>query len=151
MLRFVVDQPQANQRIDFYLVQKSLGLSRSRIQRLISSGKIRVNNTIVKPSYWVKVGDKIEVTIPEPKPLEVESEKIPLNILYEDRDLIVVNKPRGMVVHPGAGVSSGTLVNALLYHCKDLSGIGGILRPGIVHRLDKDTSGVLVVAKNDFT
>ncbi|MBU4128568.1 RluA family pseudouridine synthase, partial [bacterium] len=151
MLRFVVDQPQANQRIDFYLVQKSLGLSRCRIQRLISSGKIRVNNTIVKPSYWVKVGDKIEVTIPSPRPLKIEPEKIPLNILYDDRDLIVVNKARGMVVHPGAGVSSGTLVNALLYHCKDLSGIGGVLRPGIVHRLDKDTSGVLVVAKNDFT
>ncbi|MCG2677981.1 RluA family pseudouridine synthase, partial [bacterium] len=133
MLRFVVDQPQANQRIDFYLVQKSLGLSRSRIQRLISSGKIRVNNTIVKPSYWVKVGDKIEVTIPSPRPLKIEPEKIPLNILYDDRDLIVVNKARGMVVHPGAGISSGTLVNALLYYCKDLSGIGGVLRPGIVH------------------
>ncbi len=151
MLRFVIDQPQANQRIDLYLVQKRLGLSRSRIQKLISSGRVKVNDSVVKPSYKVRVGDRVEVTIPKPKPLKIEPEKIPLNILYEDRDLIVVNKPRGIVVHPGAGISSGTLVNALLYHCKDLSGIGGVLRPGIVHRLDKDTSGVLVIAKNDFT
>lgn len=151
MFRFTIEEREENQRLDIYLNKKDLGLSRSRIQKLISSGKIRVNNTIVKPSYWVKVGDRIEVTIPKPRPLKIDPEKIPLNILYEDRDLIVVNKPRGMVVHPGAGISSGTLVNALLYHCKDLSGIGGVLRPGIVHRLDKDTSGVLVVAKNDFT
>lgn len=149
MLRFKVREGEEKQRLDIYLSKRNLSLSRSRIQKLISSGKIRVNNTIVKPSYWVKVGNKIEVTIPKPRPLRVEPEKISLNILYEDRDLIVVNKPRGMVVHPGAGISSGTLVNALLYHCKDLSGIGGVLRPGIVHRLDKDTSGVLVVAKND--
>ncbi|HEA47390.1 MAG TPA: RluA family pseudouridine synthase [bacterium] len=150
MLRFVINHPQPDQRIDLYLVQKRLGLSRSRIQRLISSGKIRVNGSIVKPSYKVRVGDRVEVTIPKPRPLKIAPEKIPLNILYEDRDLVVINKPRGMVVHPGAGISSGTLVNALLYHCKDLSGIGGVLRPGIVHRLDKDTSGVLVIAKNDF-
>ena len=140
-----------HQRLDVYLSEKDLGLSRSWIQRLISSGKIRVNDSVVKPSYKIRTGDRIEVTISKPKPLKIEPEKIPLNILYEDRDLIVINKPRGMVVHPGAGVSSGTLVNALLYHCNDLSGIGGVLRPGIVHRLDKDTSGVLVVAKNDFT
>jgi len=140
-----------HQRLDVYLSEKDLDLSRSWIQRLISSGKIRVNDSVVKPSYKIRTGDRIEVTIPKPRPLKVEPEKISLNILYEDRDLIVVNKPRGMVVHPGAGVFSGTLVNALLYHCKDLLGIGGALRPGIVHRLDKDTSGVLVVAKNDFT
>ena len=150
MFRFVIDQPQANQRIDLYLTQKRLDLSRSRIQKLIFSGGVKVNELVVRPSYKVRIGDRIEVTISKPRPLKIEPEKIPLNILYEDRNLIVVNKPRGMVVHPGAGVSSGTLVNALLYHCKDLSGIGGILRPGIVHRLDKDTSGVLVVAKNDF-
>lgn len=140
-----------HQRLDVYLSEKDLGLSRSGIQKLISSGKIRVNDSVVKPSYKIRTGDRIEVTIPKPRPLKIKPEKIPLNILYEDRNLIVVNKPRGMVVHPGAGVSSGTLVNTLLYHCKDLSGIGGVLRPGIVHRLDKDTSGVLVVAKNDFT
>jgi len=139
------------QRLDIYLSGKDLNLSRSRIQKFISSGKIRVNDSVVKPSYKVKVGDRIEVTIPRPRPLKVEPEKTSLTILYEDSDLMVVNKPRGMVVHPGAGVSSGTLVNALLYHCKDLSGIGGVLRPGIVHRLDKDTSGVLVIAKNDFS
>ncbi len=141
----------AHQRLDIYLSKKNLDLSRSQIQKLVSSGEIKANNTIVKPSYRTRVGDRIEVTIPLVIPLKIEPEKIPLDILYEDRDLIVINKPRGMVVHPGAGVSSGTLVNALLYHCKDLSGIGGVLRPGIVHRLDKDTSGVLVVAKNDFT
>ena len=151
MFRFVINHLQANQRIDLYLTQKRLGLSRSRIQKLIFSGGVKVNEFVVRPSYKVRVKDRIEVTIPKPKPLKIEPEKTPLNILYEDRDLIVVNKPREMVVHPGAGVSSGTLVNALLYHCKDLSGIGGVLRPGIVHRLDKDTSGVLVVAKNDFT
>jgi 23S rRNA pseudouridine1911/1915/1917 synthase len=151
MFRFRTEEKEENQRLDIYLSRKDLGLSRSWIQKLISSGKIKVNNSVVKPSYKVRVKDRIEITIPKPRPLKIEPEKIPLNILYEDRDLIVVNKPRGMVVHPGAGVSSGTLVNALLYYCKDLSGIGGVLRPGIVHRLDKDTSGVLVVAKNDFT
>lgn len=151
MFRFRAKEKEENQRLDIYLSRKDLGLSRSWIQKLISSGKIKVNNAVVKPSYKVRVGDSIAVTIPKPKPLKIEPEKIPLNILYEDRDLMVVNKPRGMVVHPGAGVNSDTLVNALLYHCKDLSGIGGTLRPGIVHRLDKDTSGVLVVAKNDFT
>jgi len=151
MRKFLVNRSQADQRIDLYLTKKGLGLSRSWIQKLISSSRVKVNDSVVKSSYKIRTGDKIEVTIPKPKPLKIEPERIPLNILYEDRDLIVINKPRGMVVHPGAGVSSGTLVNALLYRCKDLSGIGGVLRPGIVHRLDKDTSGVLVVAKNDFT
>ena len=147
----VITNRDVHQRLDIYLSGKDLNLSRSRIQKLIFSGGVKVHELVVRPSYKVKIGDRIEVTIPKPRPLKVEPEKISLNILYEDRDLIVVNKPRGMVVHPGAGVSSGTLVNALFYHCKDLSGIGGALRPGIVHRLDKDTSGVLVVAKNDFT
>lgn len=163
VFEFVITNRDVHQRLDIYLSKRNLGLSRARIQKLISSGKIRVNDSVVKPSYKVRTGDRVEVTIPKPRPLKVKPEKIPLNILYEDRDLIVINKPRGMIVHPvkgrdpngtlrpGAGVSSGTLVNALLYHCEDLSGIGGILRPGIVHRLDKDTSGVLVVAKNDFT
>lgn len=152
VLEFVITTNRdAHQRLDLYLGIKDLGLSRSRIQKLISSGKIRVNNSVVKPSYKTRVEDRIEVTIPEPRPLGIKPEKIPLNIIYEDRDLIVINKPRGIVVHPGTGVSAGTLVNALLHHCKDLSGIGGVLRPGIVHRLDKDTSGVLVAAKNDFT
>ncbi len=150
VFKFVITTNRdGHQRLDVYLSRKDLNLSRSWIQKLISSGKIRVNGSVVKPSYKIRTGDRIEVTIPKPRPLKIDPEKIPLNILYEDRDLIVVNKPRGMVVHPGAGISSGTLVNALLYYCKDLSGIGGVLRPGIVHRLDKDTSGVLVVAKND--
>jgi len=147
----VITNRDVYQRLDIYLSGKDLGLSRSRIQKLISSGKIKVNDLVIKPSYKIRTGDRVEVTIPKPRPLKIEPEKIPLNILYEDRDLIVVNKPKGMVVHPGAGVSSGTLVNALLCHCKDLLGIGGVLRPGIVHRLDKDTSGVLIIAKNDFT
>jgi 23S rRNA pseudouridine1911/1915/1917 synthase len=148
---FIISTEAAHQRLDIYLAGKDLTLSRARIQKLIIVGKVRVNDAVVKSNYKLKVGDRIKVTIPPAIPLRLRAEKFGLHILYEDRDLVVLNKPRGIVVHPGAGVTSGTLVNALLYHCKDLSGIGEVLRPGIVHRLDKDTSGVLVVAKNDFS
>lgn len=125
------------------------GLTRSMARRLIEAGLVTVDGTKEKPSLKLRGGEKVIVTIPPPVPAEPAAETIPLEILYEDSDLVVVNKPAGMVVHPGAGNASGTLVNALLGHCHDLSGIGGELRPGIVHRIDKDTTGVLVVAKND--
>lgn len=151
LFKFLPDSKDAHQRLDVYLSRKDLGLSRSRIQKLISSGEVKVNGSVVKPGYKIRAGERIEVTIPGLEPLRVKPEKIPLDVLYEDKDLMVINKPKGLVVHPGAGRSSGTLVNALLHYGKDLSGIGGTLRPGIVHRLDKDTSGVLVIARNDFT
>jgi 23S rRNA pseudouridine1911/1915/1917 synthase len=125
------------------------GLTRSMARRLIESGLVKVDGLPQKPSFKLRGGEAITVTIPPPQPAELAAEAIPLEILYEDRDLVVVNKPAGMVVHPGAGNAGGTLVNALLGHCRDLSGVGGELRPGIVHRIDKDTSGILVVAKND--
>ena len=138
-------------RIDLYLTQKEICPSRSQIRNLITQGKIRVNTNPVKPSYILKNGDAIDLTIPENKELEVEAEAIPLDIIYEDEYLVVVNKPANMIVHPAGKIRSGTLVNALLYYCRDsLSGIGGVIRPGIVHRLDKNTSGLMVVAKNDF-
>lgn len=138
-------------RLDTYLSERLSPLSRSQIKRLIEEERVLVNNTPSKPSKPLKGGEVIRVLIPPPKEIGVEPQDIPLDIIYEDKDLLVINKPAGMVVHPGAGVSSGTLVNALLYHCKDLSGVGGALRPGIVHRLDKDTSGIIVVAKDDIT
>jgi len=125
------------------------GMTRSMARRLIESGLVTVDGTPQKPSLKLRGGEMITVIIPPPTPAEPLAEEIPLEILYEDSDLVVVNKPAGMVVHPGAGNAGGTLVNALLGHCHDLSGIGGELRPGIVHRIDKDTSGILVVAKND--
>ncbi|MCJ7656446.1 MAG: RluA family pseudouridine synthase, partial [Candidatus Atribacteria bacterium] len=138
-------------RIDLYLTQKEIYPSRSQIRNLITQGKIRVNSTPVKPSYILKNGDVIDLAPPEQKELKIMAEAIPLDIIYEDEYLVVVNKPAGMIVHPAGKIRSGTLVNALLYHCRDsLSGIGGVIRPGIVHRLDKDTSGLMVVAKNDF-
>jgi len=146
---FVVSKESTGQRLDLFLSQKT-DFSRSYLQKLIKEGLVTVKGEPAKPGYRLKTGDKILVTIPPPKPLEVLPEDIPLDIAYEDKDLIVVNKPQGMVTHPAHGHFTGTLVNALLYHCKNLSGIGGILRPGIVHRLDKDTSGLLVVAKNDL-
>lgn len=136
-------------RIDKLLASKIADLSRSFIQGLFEEENIRVNGKIVKSKYKVKLKDKIELDIPKPEELKVEPEKIDLDIVYEDSDVIVVNKPQGMVVHPAPGNYSGTLVNALLFHCKDLSGINGVIRPGIVHRIDKDTSGVIVAAKND--
>ncbi len=128
-----------------------MGMSRSRIQQLIAEGSITVNRGIVKVNHGLKGGDRILITIPQPKPTSIEPENIPLDIVYEDDSVIVVNKQAGMVVHPAAGNYSGTMVNALLNHCKNLSGIGGMQRPGIVHRLDKDTSGLLMVAKDDLS
>lgn len=149
-LRFTVDDSDAGDRLDVYLCQQKNEYSRSFFQRLISSSAVKINGqAIKKASYSVRVGDEIEVLFPEPVKIDVEPENIPLDIIYEDKDLAVINKPQGMVVHPACGNYSGTLVNALLWHCKDLSGINSALRPGIVHRLDKDTSGLIVIAKND--
>ena len=138
------------QRIDQFLVSRLPELSRSRIQSLIKSGNILLNETKAKAKQHVSSGDTIKVDIPEPETAEAQPQDIPLDVLYEDEDIIVINKDHGMVVHPAAGNADGTLVNALLFHCKgQLAGIGGVERPGIVHRLDKDTSGCLIAAKND--
>ena len=138
-------------RIDAYLAKILEGVSRSYIQKLIKEEKVFVNQKKVKSNYKVNVGDEIEIEIPEPEPLDIVPEKMDLDIVYEDLDVILVNKPKGMVVHPAAGHYEHTLVNGLLYHCKDgLSGINGILRPGIVHRIDMDTTGILIVCKNDM-
>jgi 23S rRNA pseudouridine1911/1915/1917 synthase len=137
------------ERLDIFISQEIGNLTRSAARRLIEEGMVLVEGTPQKPSLKLKGGECITVRIPPPAPAAPVAEEIPLAILYEDSDIIVVNKPSGMVVHPGAGTFSGTLVNALLAHCSDLSGIGGEVRPGIVHRIDKDTTGVLVVAKND--
>ena len=136
-------------RIDSYIAGALKDLSRSYIHKLIDDGQILVGDNKIKPNYKIKLNDVITINIPLPVELDVNAEDIELNILYEDEDIIVVNKPQGMVVHPAAGNYSGTLVNALLKHCNNLSGINGVMRPGIVHRIDKDTSGVLLVAKND--
>ncbi len=136
-------------RIDQFLSETNLHLSRSQAKKLIEEGTILLNNKKTKPSTHIKSGDLISGTLPEPEPLSLEPEPLPLPILYEDHSIIVIDKPAGMVVHPAAGNTSGTLVNALLHHCKDLAGINGVLRPGIVHRLDRETSGVMVVAKDD--
>ncbi|MFL0166780.1 MULTISPECIES: RluA family pseudouridine synthase [Clostridium] len=146
---FIVDEKDRGERIDKYLAEIFVDKSRSFIQGLIEKDGIKVNNKTPKSNYKLRALDEIEVTFSEPEVLKVEAEEIPINILYEDKDVVVVNKPQGMVVHPAPGNYNGTLVNALLHHCKDLSSINGIIRPGIVHRIDKDTSGVLVVAKND--
>ncbi len=137
-------------RLDAYISKEIEDLSRSMIQKLLEDNKINVNRKIEKPSYKVQEGDIIEVSIEEPKEVKIEAQDIPLDIIYEDNDILVVNKQKGLVVHPANGNPDGTLVNAIMAHCKDsLSGIGGELRPGIVHRLDKDTSGLLIIAKND--
>lgn len=138
-------------RVDRLLADQYPDLSRSRLQTLIDEGHVSLNGHSFKSSYKVREGDTLEITLPPATPLEALPEKIPVDIRYEDSDLIVVNKAQGMVTHPAPGSYSGTLVNALLAHCQDLSGIGGVQRPGIVHRLDKDTSGLMVVAKNDFS
>ena len=142
---------QSGERLDRFLLKATEGLSRTYLQRLIRDGNVTINGKVAKqPSYALRDGDRVYLTLPPPRPLEtLQPERIPLDILHEDRHLIVLNKPPGMLVHPANGVNVGTLVNALLSHCTDLSGIGGVERPGIVHRLDKDTSGVLVVAKTD--
>lgn len=147
---FEVQEQDEGTRIDRYLAQREeLGSSRSGLKRLIEEGQVYLQNRKIKSSYRVHRGDLIEVILPPPRLLLVEPEEIDLEVLYEDEHLIVVDKPVGMVVHPAPGHDSGTLVHALLHHCKDLSGIGGELRPGIVHRLDRDTSGAIVAAKHD--
>ncbi|TWI55753.1 RluA family pseudouridine synthase [Halalkalibacter nanhaiisediminis] len=146
---WTVTNEQQSERIDKLLTNFDESWSRTQTQAWIKDNHVLVNNEKVKSNYKVNEGDVIRLEIPELEQLEVEAENIPLDIVYEDSDVIVVNKPRGMVVHPAPGHYSGTLVNALMYHCKDLSGINGVIRPGIVHRIDKDTSGLIMVAKND--
>jgi 23S rRNA pseudouridine1911/1915/1917 synthase len=148
-IQHVVTNEESKSRIDKLLADINPDQSRSQVQGWITKGFVKVNNEVVKANYKCQQGDVITWTIPKVEPLNIEPENIPLDIIYEDKDLLVVNKPKGMVVHPSAGHQSGTLVNALLYHCDDLSGINGVERPGIVHRIDKDTSGLLVVTKND--
>ncbi|MCM3495536.1 RluA family pseudouridine synthase [Paenibacillus lactis] len=147
---WIVDAESAKTRIDKYITDGlAEDVSRSQVQLWIADGHVLVNDSPVKANYKVSQGDRIALTIPAPSVVEIVPEDIPLDIAYEDRDVIVVNKPRGMVVHPAPGHVSGTLVNALMHHCKDLSGINGELRPGIVHRIDKDTTGLIMAAKND--
>lgn len=147
---FHITATVGTQRIDRFLAEALTDLSRTAVQRLLAAGEIHVNGTrLTRVSYKVQVGDMIDVRVPPPQTAHIEPEDLPLDVLYEDDDIIVINKAAGMVVHPGAGNPSGTLVNAVLAHCPDLQGVGGVLRPGIVHRLDKHTSGALVVAKHD--
>ncbi len=145
----VVDSDLAGKRLDVALARLEPSLSRAQVQRLIEQGEIEVVGSVAKPAHKLRLGERIEGRVPEPVPARLEPQAIPLVVLHEDADLVVIDKPAGMVVHPAAGHARGTLVNALLHHCRDLSGVGGELRPGIVHRLDKDTSGVLVAAKHD--
>lgn len=148
-MEYSAKEKDLNKRLDLYISSLGLGISRSQAQKLISEKYILVNKNEVKSSYKIRAGDSVCVELKTPEKISFEPQNIPLDIIYEDSDIIVVNKSRGMVMHPAVGNYSHTLVNALLYHIKDLSGIGGALRPGIVHRLDKDTSGVIVAAKND--
>lgn len=148
---YTVTAEQSGERIDKVICSFNSDFTRSGVQKMIEKNAVSVNGLAVTKNYKVRADDKISLVIPKAESLDVTAENIPLDIRYEDSDLLVVNKPKGMVVHPAAGNYSGTLVNALLYHCKDsLSGINGVIRPGIVHRIDKDTSGLLIVAKNDF-
>ena len=150
MKEFIVKDDEVGKRIDSYLSNKDNEISRVAVQRLIKNDKILVNGKSTKASYKVQENDNIKVEEEKPKEISLKPQDIPVEIIYEDKDIIVVNKPKGMVVHPANGNPDGTLVNSLMSICKDsLSGIGGEIRPGIVHRLDKDTSGVIVVAKND--
>ena len=147
---YTIEEQQQGERIDKALSSLQSEWSRTQIGNWISDGNIKVNGDAVKAKYKVKAGDVIAIDVPEAEPLDVIAENLALDIVYEDADVLVVNKPKGMVVHPAPGHYTGTLVNALLYHCKDgLSGINGEIRPGIVHRIDKDTSGLLMIAKND--
>ena len=140
------------ERLDKFLSETNETLSRSYLQKLIKEGAVQVNGNPVKSSYKLKIGDQVSCLVPEMKELEVMPEEIPLSILYEDSDILIINKPKGMVVHPAAGHTSGTVVNAVLFHCReDLSGINGVLRPGIVHRIDMNTTGSLVICKNDLS
>lgn len=144
-----VPETQSGTRLDVFVAASAAGISRSRAQKLIEDGRVLVNGKSEKASYKLLPGETVRITVPPPEPTDIKAENIPLDILYEDTDIIVVNKPKGLTVHPAPGSPSHTLVNALLAHCGKLSSVGGIERPGIVHRLDKDTSGALAVAKND--
>ncbi|MCT4508499.1 MAG: RluA family pseudouridine synthase [Tepidibacter sp.] len=149
-VNFEINEENEGVRLDVFLSSKFEDMSRSYIQKIIKEGNAFVNDKKEKPRYITKINDKINFNIPKPKELDVEAENIDINIVYEDDDVLIVNKPQGMVVHPAPGNYTGTLVNAILYHCKDnLSSINGIIRPGIVHRIDKDTSGLLMIAKNN--
>ena len=149
-IRLRASEESKNQRLDAFLASSLDGLTRSQAARLIESGEVAVNGRAVSKSYKLAGGEDVAVTLPEPEPVEAVPQDIPLDVVYEDADVIVVNKPSGMVVHPAPGHPDGTLVNALLYHCAGtLSGVGGALRPGIVHRIDRDTSGLIIAAKND--
>lgn len=151
LIRLEMEERFLDERLDKYLGEVLSDRSRSYVQKLIREGNILVNGRPVKASYRMGEEDQIEICLPEPEDPEIPAENIPLDILYEDEDVLVVNKPKGMVVHPAAGHRTGTLVNAVLYHCKGrLSGINGVMRPGIVHRIDRDTTGALVVCKNDY-
>lgn len=149
MTRLVVEGAPTERRLDAYVAAHVPDLSRSRVAQLLAEGRVRVNGMAARKSRTPEAGDVIEIEVPEPVADRIEAEPIPLDIVYQDSDLAVLNKPAGLVVHPAPGHRSGTLVNALLHHLQDLSGIGGVLRPGIVHRLDKDTSGLILVAKHD--
>ncbi len=149
-LTFNIDASCKGERLDKWLSEQEINLTRNAIQKLVESGNVTVDGGTVSKNYKIRGNEKVEIEIPEPQTLDVIAQNIPLDIVYEDNDLLVVNKPKGMVVHPAVGNNDGTLVNALLYHCKGrLSGINGVIRPGIVHRIDKFTSGLLIVAKND--
>ncbi len=148
--QFIVIEEEEGDRLDIYLSQQLGDMSRSYIQKIIKDKKVTVNDKVEKAKYLVKEDDKIVIEIPAPKLLEVTPQDIPIDIVYEDSDVLIINKPQDMVVHPAPGNYEGTLVNAILYHCKDnLSSINGVIRPGIVHRIDKDTSGLLMIAKNN--
>lgn len=150
LIHLDTDENWMDERIDKFLSAQLPEQSRSYLQKIIKEGSVLVNGSPVKASYRMDDQDEVTIDLPELKEPEIEAENIPLDILYEDDDLLMVNKPKGMVVHPSAGHTTGTLVNAVMYHCKeDLSGINGVMRPGIVHRIDKDTTGVLVICKND--
>ncbi|MBS4172447.1 RluA family pseudouridine synthase [Bacillus sp. FJAT-49736] len=150
IMEHIIQEDEKNERLDKVLSATNKEWSRSQVQQWIKEGNVTVNDKQVKSNYKSNTGDRIQIHIPEPQQLDVIPEPMDLNIYYEDSDVLVVNKPKGMVVHPAPGHLTGTLVNGLMAHCKDLSGINGILRPGIVHRIDKDTSGLLMVAKNDL-
>ena len=150
MNKIIVNEECVGERLDAYIASKLNSISRTNVKRLVEDGNVVVNGKVPKVSYKVQVNDEIEIEIPEAKELDIQAEDIPIEVVYEDSDIIVVNKPKGLVVHPANGNWDGTLVNAIMAICKDsLSGIGGEIRPGIVHRLDKDTSGLLIIAKSD--
>lgn len=148
-LIYNIQDENKDERIDKFLSNVIENKSRSYFQGLIEEDKVTVNDKVIKSNYKLRVGDEIKVILPEPVQLDVKAENLDLDIIYEDTDVVIINKERGIVVHPAPGNYTGTLVNGLLYHCDDLSGINGVIRPGIVHRIDKDTSGILVIAKND--